>query len=172
MVGGVSTAGVDLVGANVADLSDFLDGMGDVVAEFDDEACVAVRAQLTELAAKVKGAIGAVDLCLLSLLVPGQSCTAPGFGQVMIEAKGKQTTHGSRLARMVAARVADTPANEDGEALPPGVLCEKVADELVEVFGLDTPSTSFRTTAVKARGLRVGQFRDYADGEPTVKFLA
>jgi hypothetical protein len=107
----------------------------------------------------------------LALLEPGQSCTAPGFGQVVIEARGRQSTNGSKLARSLAARVADTPANEDGEALPPGVLCERTADELVEVFGLDTPSTSFRSTALKARGLRAGEYRTFEDGKPSVRFM-
>lgn len=165
------TERVEAIAANFDSLSEFLMAFDEVVVSAQDEECVILRSMLDDLLGQVRGAVGDVDRRVLELVAPGQSVTAPGFGQLVVEAKGKQTTHGGKLARVLAARIADTPANEDGEKVPPAVLCEKTADEIVIVFGLDTPSTSFRSTEVKNRGLRSGEFRDFEDGQPKVRFL-
>lgn len=161
---------LDLVQDNFTGLGDWLDGMGEVIAAFDDTDTMAVRAMLDTLLSQVRGAIGAVDNRLIQLIPAGTAYNVPGLGSVVIETKGKTTNHGEKLARRLAARVADTPADDDGVALPPAILCEKTADELVKVFGLDNPSHTFRSTEVKNRKLRVSEFRDYEDGLPRVRY--
>jgi hypothetical protein len=162
---------LDLVSDNLTGLGAWLDGMAEVIQDFDDTETLVVRAMLDDLLAALRGAIGATDNRLVELIPVGETLTKAGVGSVVIEAKGKQTTHGARLARRLAARIADTPADSDGVALPPAVLCEKTADELVEVFGLDVPSATFRSTAVKGRGMRPGEFREFADGTPRARFI-
>lgn len=167
----MSTDALELVADNFDALGNVLDGISEVVADFDDLECGVIRVQLDDLLTKVRGAIGAVDMRLVALLDVGQSLAVPGGGQVVIEAKGRETCNGAKLARHLAARIADTPANEDGEPFPPGVLCERTANEIVECFGLDTASTKFRSTALKARGMRASEFRTFEDGEPKARFM-
>lgn len=166
----MSTA-LDAIGVNVEALADWLDGTDEIAAGLDEEACVILRTRLDDLLSQVRGAIGTLDIRLLSLMEVGQSLAVPGYGQVVVEQRGKQTTNGTRLALRLAARVADTPCTPDGEALPPAVLCSKTAEEIVKVFALDTASTSFRSGELKSRGLRSSEFRDFADGEPKVRFM-
>jgi hypothetical protein len=162
------TPALDALSVNFADLGAFLDALIEIAPTLDDEQAVIVRAQLLDLVEQVKGALGTIDVRLVALLKPGESCTVAGSGSVVVEAKGKKTTNGAKLARTLAARIADTPVNEDGEALPPAVLCERTADELVTVFGLDTASTSFRQGELKKRNLRASSFAEWQDGEPCV----
>ena len=160
---------LDVLSVNFGDLGVFLNALIEIAPNLDDEQCVIVRAELVDLADQVKGALGAIDQRLVQVLQPGQTCTVPGCGSVVVETRGKQTTNGSKLARTLAARIADAPVDpETGEKLPPGVLAHKVADEITDVFGLDTPSTTFRSTKVKDRGLRASEFRSFSDGVPRV----
>lgn len=165
-----ATESLDALAVNFADLGGFLDALLEIAPQLDETECVIVRGQLADLAEQVKGAVGTIDQRLLILLTPGETLQVPGAGAVTISSNGKQATKGSKLARTLAARIADTPCNEDGEALPPAVLCEKTADELVIVFGLDTASTSFRKGELKKRGLRTSDYAEWADGEPKVVF--
>lgn len=167
-----TTEALDALAANFDDLGLFLDALVEIAPTIDEEQAVILRAQLEGLSQRLRGAIGTVDYRLIQLVQPGQTVTVPGCGQVSVEAKGKQTTDGTKLALRLAARVADTPCNEDGEPLPPSELCRLTAEELVAVFAINTPSTRFRSGEVKARGLRPGEFSSWADGEPRVKFMA
>jgi hypothetical protein len=163
------TPALDALAVNFSDLGLFLDALIEIAPTLDDEQSIIMRAQLVDLADQVKGAIGTIDHRLLTLLQPGQTVTVPGAGSVSIEAKGKQTTLGAKLARALALRIADAPCDpETGEKLPPSVLAFKIADEITDVFGLDTPSTSFRSTKVKERKLKASEFRSFVDGEPKV----
>lgn len=162
----------ELIGDGLNDLSAHLDGMSEAIAPLDLEALVLARAQLEEVKSRVNGAISAVDLRLCDLIPIGATETLPGVGQVVITSNGRQSTNGVKLAAVLAARVADAPANADGEPLPPAELCAKTAAELVDAFALDTPSTRVRSGALKARGLKPGAFVDYSDGEPKVRFIS
>lgn len=166
-----ATETLDVLAVNFADLGAFLDALIEIAPTLDEEQSVILRGQLDDLAGSVRGAVGTIDQQLISLLQPGQTFTVAGSGAVTINAAGKQTTKGSKLARTIAARVADTPTDADGVMLPPAVLCEKTADELVAVFGLDTASTSFRKGELKTRGLKASAFAEWADGEPKVVFV-
>lgn len=167
----MTTAALEAVGVNLEALADWLDGFSEVIASFDVEECVILRSRLDDLMGQVRGAVGATDIRLLSLVDVGQSVSAPGYGQIVVEAKGKTVTHGSKLAARLAARVADTPCDNDGAMLPPAALCAKTADEIVKVFALDNASATFRSTELKGRGLRASEFKDYLDGEPRVRFM-
>lgn len=161
---------LEAVSLNLQDLALFLDGAAELAAGLDAEQCVELRARLDDLATQTRAAVTSVDHRLLELLDVGQSCSTSN-GQVVIEAKGRQTTKGAALALRLAARVADTPCDEDGQARPPAVLTALTAEELIAVFGLNNPSTSFRSGELKSRGLRAGEFRSFEDGTPKVKFL-
>lgn len=165
-----ATESLDALAVNFADLGAFLDALLEIAPTLDDVQALTMRADLDDLLGQVKGAIGTIELRLLQVLEPGQTIQIPGVGAATISTSGKQTTQGSKLARRLAARVADTPANEDGEALPPAVLCEKTADELVAVFGLDTASTTFRKGELKKRNLRSSEFATWVDGTARVVF--
>lgn len=161
---------LEAIGANLEDLALFLDGATEIVETFEVEECVELRARLDDLATQTRAAVTSVDHRLLTLLDVGQSCSTPN-GQVVVEARGKQRTYGTRLALRLAARVADTPADADGQMLPPAVLTAKTAEELVAVFALDNASATFRSTELKSRGLRAGEFRSYEDGSPRIRFM-
>lgn len=140
-------------------------------AEWDDERCVTALALLETLTREARTVESVVHTRLLVLMEPGQVCAVPGVGQVQVQAGGKRRTLGSKLARQVAAFVADMPCDAEGEKLPPGALCQQVADELTVVFGLDNATQSFRAGEVKARNLRPGDFQVYEDGSPRVRFV-
>lgn len=161
-----------VLSANFADLGLFLDALLEIGPTLDSEQCVTILGQLADLATQTKGAVGTIEQRLLTLLDPGEVVSVPGSGQVIVETNGKKITKGAHLARVIAARVADTPCNADGEPLPPAVLCEKVADEMVIVFGLDNQSASFRSGELKKRDLRTGEFQEFLEGTPRVKFMA
>lgn len=115
--------------------------------------------------------IHALETLAIAALPIGDVVTVPGCGQLVIESRGRATNRGDVLALHLAGRVADTPADEDGVALPPGELCRRTAQECIEVFGLDLSSTRFRTGEVKARGMKPGAYRSYGDARPCVVFI-
>lgn len=160
---------LDLTLEHLAAIGEALDAFDEL--NLDDVSCLTLRSRLEDLKVQVNGAIGAIDNRLIELVPVGQSLSVPGVGQIVVEARGKQTTHGRKLAYALAARIADKPpTNEDGEPLPPAEWCRLTADDMVDTFGLDTASTRFRSTVVKGKGLRAADFRDFEDGVPRVRF--
>lgn len=143
---------------NDAELIDRLDEVATSLGD-DAEDVLHIIARLRAIKTSLTSALASQEARLCELL-GDDTLTVPGVARVTRVPQFKSQTHGSKLAATVAAQVADLPANEDGEPFPPAVLCARTADAVVEVFGLDTASTSFRMTAVKARGLKPGQFRD------------
>lgn len=142
-------------------------------AEWDEDEATIGLAFCVTLLNEVRATESAISNRLTKILPPGTTHTVPGVGQAIVEAKGKCSTKGAVLARRVAALVSDVPADlETGEVLPPAVLAERVADDLVAVFGLDNQSATFRAGEVKKRNLRPGDFQEWTDGEPRVRFIA
>ena len=167
----MSESAVDLILDHLAALTEALDGMADLVADLNDEDTAVVRVALDDVLTKLRGAIYSTDQRLIHLLDVGQSIAAPGGGQIIVEAKGKQSTYGARLANRLASHVADKKADEDGVPIPAAVQCFRTAQEIVAVFGLDIASTSFRRTELKKRGLVASEFCEFSDGEPKVRFV-
>lgn len=164
---------VELVIDNVTDLGGFLDGVAEIVGGWDDENLTRLRGALVELLTQAKGAVAAVDLRLLEVLEPGQACTVAGVGKVAHGFTSKARHQGGRLARVIAARVADTAVDvETGEVIPPAVLCERTADELVAVFGLDNASHEFRAGEVKKRRLVPGHYTEWDDRTAKIDWQA
>jgi hypothetical protein len=163
---------LELVLENLDALGSFLDGMTEIVADWPVEYVGTVRAALATTLAQARGAIGAVDLRLVGLLEAGHPMPLAGGSSVEVyRARGKTETHGRLLARTLAARVSDQAVDrETGEIRPPSQLCQLCADEVVDVFGLDTASTSFRSTELKKRNLRAKDYRDVEDWIPKVRF--
>lgn len=154
------------------DLCERLDGVGIDAPAFDDpEDLVLIEALLRRVDDSARAAISAVEARLCVLLPPGESLTVPGVAQVSVSVSARKVHHGDRLARRLAARVADTPADADGVMLPPAELCARTADELVVVFGLGNQSQTFRTGEIKKRGLLLGEFVSYEDGTPRVTWV-
>lgn len=89
------------------------------------------------------------------------------FGTLVRSYGGKRSKwDGRRLCHVLASRVSDQPVDlETGEVLPPAALAAKVADELIDVAGLDRPSHGFKSTAIKARGLKPGDYSEYEKGD-------
>lgn len=89
------------------------------------------------------------------------------YGTLVRSYGGKRSRwDGRRLVHVLAARVSDTPVDLDtGEVLPPAALAAKVADEIIDCAGLDRPSHGFKSTAIKARGLKPGDYSDYEKGD-------
>lgn len=139
--------------------------------DLNDEDLVLWRARAHAALKAVHELISTVDTLLLATVPVGTTVTVPGAGQVVVEVRGKSVTNGTHLARVLAARVADTPCNEDGEKLPPAELCARTAEEVVVCFGLDTPSTRFRRGELKSRGLKPGLFEEWTDSQPSVRFI-
>lgn len=83
--------------------------------------------------------------------------------------KSKTRTDGKRLAHVVAARTADEVVDpETGEYPPLGVVCAKVADELMACAGIDNASHSWRSGELKKRGITLSQFTTSEPGNPSV----
>ena len=168
----MSSEAVGIVSDGLNDIGLFLDNMNDVVAKMEsDEDVVALRVELEETLSRVRGAIGAADSRLIQLIEPGKVVSGGG-GEVVVEVKGKQITHGLKLAAQIAAYTADRSVDrQTGEVLPPAVLTEIAVNEMVECFGLHTPSTRISTTAIKARNMKPASFREFQDGTPKVRVL-
>lgn len=162
----------------VAWLSDqapaLIDSFDAVQLELGDDAedVVHVVALLRQVKQAVDAALNAQESRLASLLAPGEVLDIPGVCRVSVEVKPKPgNKHGAKLARVLAARVADRPANEDGEPFPPAVIAERAADECVQVFALDTKSTYIRAGELKKRGLRMGDYVEWEDGVPRLMWM-
>ena len=93
--------------------------------------------------------------------------TVQGLGTLMRTYSGKRSRwEGRRLAHLLAARVSDRPVDlETGEMLPPSAIASAVADELIDCAGLDRPSHGWKSTAIKARGLKPSEFSNYEAGD-------
>ena len=93
--------------------------------------------------------------------------TVNGLGTLVRTYSGKRSKwEGRRLAHLLAARVSDRPVDlETGEMLPPSVIASAVADELIDCAGLDRPSHGWKSTAIKARGLKPSEFSEYEKGD-------
>lgn len=89
------------------------------------------------------------------------------YGTLVRSYGGKRSRwDGRRLAHVIAVRMSDRPVDlETGEVLPPAAIAGAVADELIECAGLDRPSHGWKSTALKARGIKPGEFSDYEPGE-------
>lgn len=99
--------------------------------------------------------------------------TLSGVGVLELCRAGKTTRwEGPRLAHHLAARVADEGVDrESGETLPLGVLCERVADVIVDAAGLDAASKAWRKTSVERYGLDPGEFSESSGGTLSVRFV-
>lgn len=90
----------------------------------------------------------------------------PGAGVVTrsMSARSYAWSDGRMLAHKIALRAAEesTVDRETGEITPqpPAVLAGAVADALIECAGLDLASCSWRTEALKARGIEPAEHRD------------
>lgn len=151
---------------------DQMDSLATTADTWDDEAAVLVLAACEQIRKALGSLAYAANQRIMALTAPGQVVQVPGAGQARHEVASKKRHHGDRLALRLAARVADEAYDrETGERLPPAVLCERTALELVAVFGLANTSQQFRAGQVKQRGMKPGEFIDYADGEATVRFV-
>jgi hypothetical protein len=76
-----------------------------------------------------------------------------------------------RLAPRVAAQVADEEGfdREDGVAVPPGVLAEKVAVALADCAAL-TPSKAGRKGSLTKRGIFPADYIEKEPGTPSVRW--
>ena len=124
----------------------------------DPEDVLHIVARLRAIKTSLTSALNAQEARLCELL-GDDTLTVPGVAVCTRVPKFKQETYGSKLAARIAARVADSPADTDGVALPPGVLTERVAHAMVKVFALDNASASFRAREVQALGWKPGEFR-------------
>jgi hypothetical protein len=96
-------------------------------------------------------------------------------GLGMIEASWQTSYYwdGPRLARMIAAQVADESyVNRlTGEVTPPGAFAEIVAMAIVACAGLDAKSKSWRKTDLTGRGIDVAEYREKSgESRKTVKW--
>lgn len=89
----------------------------------------------------------------------------------LCSAGAKDVWAGPLLVRTLAARCADEGFDRTtGEALPPGVLAEKVAETIIDVAGLDTASQTFRKGKVTSYGLVPGEFYERSNGTLSIKW--
>lgn len=84
----------------------------------------------------------------------------------------KRVWEGAHLARTLASRVADEGYDrETGETLPLGVVCDRVAEVLINCAGLDTASQTWRKGEVERYGLVPRDFYEDSGGRPSVHFV-
>lgn len=132
-----------------------------------------LREKAAESVRALQFAISAIDKAIIEVLPAGGMYIPSIARTVMPSAKpGKVKTEGKKLALLLAARVADTPGDpETGETLPLGVLCAKVADELIQCSGIGTESHRWRTTALKERGVEIKDYSDVGEWTTELRFL-
>lgn len=141
------------------------------VNSLDDEDAVGALARLNLLTKNIANARFQVEQYLCDLHTAGTTVQVPGVGQAIIETKGKVRTLGTKLAAHLIAQASDAPCNEDGEPLPPAAIAERTGQLFTIVFGLDNASQSFRATEVKKLGWKPGEFQEWSDGQPKVRFI-
>lgn len=106
----------------------------------------------------------------LADILPGGGLAIPGVGLVEVKTgASKKRTDGRRLAQLVAARLSDELVDkETGEVPPLGVVCGRVAEELIVTAGLDNASHNWRSGELKRRGIEVGKYVESEGGKTSV----
>lgn len=97
----------------------------------------------------------------------------PGAGILKrATAGGSYAYEGGRIARTIASRVADEAFDQTtGEMLPLGVICERVAQRIIDAAGLDRQSQTWRRGVLEALGLDPADYSDKRAGRSSVRFI-
>lgn len=153
----------------------------DVVANEDDPQCLAVlyRALDHTRDPGMTQTLGIVrDMVALKLHYaivddPNHRRVFPGVGVLEATWQTSYYWDGVRLARTIAAQVADESYVDrlTGEVTPPGAFAETVALAIVACAGLDAKSKTWRKTDLTGRGIDAAEYRERSgESRRTVKW--